>query len=282
MSDYDRYPEIPPDRDSDLVGMENLENADVVLFMAGNQFMVMPELIAAFQQRYPEVEHICYETLPPGLELRQILTGGAVFGGRLLTVVPDVYSSVSVKAMHRLEDEGFIRPGGFQPYLHNRLVLMVPEGNPAGIESIHDLARSDVRISQPDPQYEDIAGHIQEMYRRTAGDDLVQRIMVEKREQGSTRFTIVHHRETPLRLTNGEADVGPVWATEAAHAQKSGLAIDVIEPGAAVDGRDRITYFICRLQNGAHPINGEKFINFVLSPDGQKIFAGHGFLPHAA
>ncbi|EQD69063.1 sulfate-binding protein, partial [mine drainage metagenome] len=40
-------------------------HANLVLFVAGNQFMVMPELISAFKKRYPEVRHVFYETSPP-------------------------------------------------------------------------------------------------------------------------------------------------------------------------------------------------------------------------
>ena len=38
-------PEIPLSRREDLHNLEYAENADLVLFMAGNQFMVMDELI---------------------------------------------------------------------------------------------------------------------------------------------------------------------------------------------------------------------------------------------
>ena len=51
----------------------------LLLFMAGNQFIVMEELLAAFQKEFPDVQKIFYETLPPGLELKQILAGGAIF-----------------------------------------------------------------------------------------------------------------------------------------------------------------------------------------------------------
>ena len=54
-------------------------------------------------------------------------------------------------------------------YLHNRIVLMVPEGNPAGIKSVLDLAKDEIRISQPNPENEDIAKYIIEMYSK-AGD----------------------------------------------------------------------------------------------------------------
>ena len=72
-------PVIPSDREDDLHNLELAHSADLILFMAGNQFMVMEELLLAFQKEFPEVKKIFYETLPPGLELKQILAGGAVF-----------------------------------------------------------------------------------------------------------------------------------------------------------------------------------------------------------
>lgn len=51
-------PIIPPDRSDDLHGLEFAETADLVLFMAGNQFMVMNEIVSAFQAQYPEIKKI--------------------------------------------------------------------------------------------------------------------------------------------------------------------------------------------------------------------------------
>ena len=39
--------------------------ADLVLYLAGNQFMVMEELIRDFQGKHPEVEAVFCETIPP-------------------------------------------------------------------------------------------------------------------------------------------------------------------------------------------------------------------------
>jgi len=52
------------------------------------------------------------------------------------------------------------------------------------------------------------------MYRQAGGDELVHRIMDKKRAEGTTIFTVVHHRETPLRILKKTVDVGPVWATD--------------------------------------------------------------------
>jgi ABC-type molybdate transport system substrate-binding protein len=279
--DKQDLPIIPSDRADDLHNLEIAASADLVLFMAGNQFMAMDELIAGFQQEYPNVKNIFYETLPPGLELKQILSGGAVYKNDIINVSPDIYTSVNQKGMGVLENSGYISNGEYHLYLHNRLTLMVPDGNPAVVTSVSDLGRDDVRVSQPDPASEDIAFHIMNMYRQAGGDKLVRRIMEEKRAEGTTIYTIVHHRETPLRISKKTADAGPVWATEVMHAQKSGLAFEVVEPGEGLDQREHINYYICKLLNAPHPQNAQKFINFILSSPVQQIYQKYGFVPYS-
>jgi ABC-type molybdate transport system substrate-binding protein len=274
-------PIIPSDRADDLHNLEIADSADLVLFMAGNQFMAMDELIAGFQQEYPDVKNIFYETLPPGLELKQILSGGAVYKNDILNVSPDIYTSVNQKGMGVLENSGYISTGDYHLYLHNRLTLMVPEGNPAVVTSVSDLGRDDVRVSQPDPANEDIAFHIMDMYRQAGGDKLVRRIMEEKRAAGTTIYTIVHHRETPLRIAKKTVDAGPVWATEVMHAQNFGLAFEVVEPGEDLDQREHINYYVCKLLNALHPQNAQKFINFILSSPAQQIYQKYGFVPYS-
>jgi ABC-type molybdate transport system substrate-binding protein len=280
MNQKPAYPVIPSERGEDLHNLDYHDTADLVLFMAGNQFMVMETLIAAFQRRHPEIPKIYYETLPPRLELNQILAGGALFRERLIDVVPDVYASVSREAMVQLEEAALLAPEAYHLYLHNRIVLMVPRGNPAGIRSVADLGRGAVRISQPNPEYEDIAHHILRMYRQAGGDSLRRRIMEEKAADGTTLLTVLHHRETPERIIAHEVDAGPVWATEIEHARKKGLPVDLVEPGEALDQRDRIDYYICRLKGAPHPDNAGKFLDFILSDEAQGIYRQYGFVPY--
>jgi len=272
-------PLIPTGRSDDLHNLEIADSADLVLFMAGNQFMAMEKIILAFQDKHPDIKKIFYETLPPGLELKQILSGGAVFKDKTLHGRPDIYTSVNEKGMKILEESGFIKKNDYHLYLHNRLTLMVPKGNPAKIESVLDMGGDNVRISQPDPENEDIAFHIVDMYRQAGGEDLVHRIMEEKRAEGTTIFTIVHHRETPLRILKNTVHVGPVWATEVIHAKSSGLAFDVVEPGEELDQREEINYYICKLSNSPNPENAQKFLDFITSPSAQNIYKKYGFLP---
>ncbi|NOZ69526.1 MAG: ABC transporter substrate-binding protein [Deferribacteres bacterium] len=280
MKDRDgSLPEIPSSRGDDIHNIQYMDSADLVLFMAGNQFMVMDDLLSRFRQIYPDVKRIFYETLPPGLELRQILAGGAVFQDKVIDTVPDIYTSVTEEAMKELSVKG--RVNEYFIYLHNRLALMVSEGNPCNIKSVKDLGRDDIRISQPG-RLEDIAHYITAMYRKAGGDELVRKILEQKKADGTTVFTTVHHRETPQRITRGLADVGPVWATEVVNAQKDGLRVEAVEPGEEFDQRDSVNYFIARLADAPNPGNAEKFLDFIKSPEAQEIYRQHGFVPHFA
>lgn len=273
-------PVIPDERKDDLHNLEYATNADLILFMAGNQFMVMETLVAAFRKRHPHIRKIFYETLPPGLELKQILAGGAFFKNEILSVRPDIYTSVNQKAMQALENRKIIDKDAYCLYLHNRIVLMVPHGNPRRIKGVTDLGNEKIRISQPDPENEDIAYHIMDMYRDAGGEALVDRIMTEKHHRGTTLYTVVHHRETPNWIISGEVDVGPVWATEVIHARNQGLAIDHVEPGADYDQREKINYYACRMNTAPNPENAVLFLSFISGTEAASIYKKFGFLTH--
>ncbi len=270
-------PEIPPTRGDDLHNIEHMNKADLVLFMAGNQFMVMEDLLEEFRKTCPEVREIFYETLPPGLELKQILAGGARFKDTVMDVMPDIYTAVSEDGMKQLSEPGLI--SDYFIYLHNRIVLMVSEGNPCGIKTVKDLGRKDIRISQPGDM-EDISYYITAMYEKAGGSELVKRILEQKKAEGTTIFTVVHHRETPLRIRDGIADAGPVWATEVFNAIKEGLRVEAVEPGKEIDQREEVNYFIARLNKAPNYENADKFLRFIRSGPAQEIYKQYGFVRH--
>ena len=273
------YPTIPDERGDDLHGLENMARAELVIFMAGNQFMAMADLMAAFREAHPDIGPIYYETLPPKMELRQILAGGAMFQGQLIDATADVYTSVSLQGVETLAEAGLVEKDACFVYLRNRIGLMLPAGNPQGIQTVGDLAREGLRISQPSLEHEDIAEHILAMYRQAGGEELARRIIEDKRANGETLLTTVHHRETPERILNGLADVGPVWATEIEHARRSGQPLEGIDVGPELDQRDRVAYYACPLTNGRHQENGRYFLEFLQSIEAQRIYRSYNFTP---
>ncbi len=274
-----QYPTIPDERGDDLHGLKYVNRAELVIFMAGNQFMAMANLMAAFREAHPDIGPIYYETLPPKMELRQILAGGAMFRGELIDAAADVYTSVSYQGVETLAKAGLVDKDACFVYLRNRIRLMVAASNPLGIQTVDDLTCDGLRISQPSPEHEDIAEHILAMYRRAGGENLVQRIMEDKLKRGQTQLTTVHHRETPERILNAQADVGPVWATEIEHARHSGLPLDGVDVGPDLDQRDRVAYYACPLINSANQKNGQRFLEFLQSSEAQRIYRHYSFRP---
>ncbi len=174
----DPYPRIPDKRADDLHSIVDIDRAELVIFMAGNQFMAMDALVAQFRECCPGIGPIYYETLPPKMELRQILAGGAMFRGRLIDAAADVYTSVSIQGVETLAKAGLVDMDACFAYLRNRISFMVSAGNPLAIRTVGDLARAGLLISQPSLEHEDIAAHILAMYRQAGGETLARRITV--------------------------------------------------------------------------------------------------------
>jgi hypothetical protein len=104
--------------------------------------------------------------------------------------------------------------------------------------------------------------------------------MDDKRAEGTTILTVVHHRETPLRIVKGTVDVGPVWATEVVNARKEGLRVEAVESGERLDQRDKVNYFITKLKDASNPESADKFLDFIKSSQAQKIYMRYDFVPH--
>jgi ABC-type molybdate transport system substrate-binding protein len=269
------YPTIPLTRGDDIHNLELMDSADLVLFLAGNQFMAAAKLLREFRKIVPSIHDIYYETLPPGLELKQILAGGAMFGETRLTGRPDVYTSVTEDAMESLISVGRVKE--YSRYLGNRLVLMVAGGNPKGISSLADLGREDIIVSQPG-ELEDIRHYTRQMYTDFGGGELANRIMESKWAEGTTLTTLVHHRETPMSITRGMADTGPVWFTEVLNAKREGLEVEEVEVGPAFDQRNAVNYYCAVLNDAPNPENAELFVQYLKSSTAQEVFRGYGFL----
>ncbi len=249
-------------------------NSDLTLFFNGNQWMVVEKLLAAFRHLYPEIRHIFYETLPPGVLADQIKQGALQMEELLITTPPDVYTA-GREEMEALLREGFIQ--NYKPYARNGLAILVPAANPANIRGLKDLGRPGVRISMPNPAYEGVGRLIVKALEKAGGPELVQQVMEEKVASGETYLTRIHHRETINLLSEGISDAGPVWLSEALYQQKHGKSFDYVTIPAEHDVIGQ--YFIAHVNKTSHhPDAAETFIDFMTSETARKIYADYGFL----
>ena len=265
---------IVPDIDNvpDLHG--EIINPDLVVFFAGNQFMVVSELLEAFKSNLPKYQRIFVETLPPGILAQQIERGSLVVGNLKISLMPDVFTA-GERRIHESKALGWFEETA--PYAKNRLAIMIRKGNPKNIRSLEDLGRPDVRISMPNPNWEGIAENIIKAYNKAGGKKLEETIMVEKVKDRTTFLTHIHHRQTPIRIMTGESDAGPVWWTEAYFQKMIGNPIDLVE----IPAKDNVvgTYVAAKMKNAPRKEAGHDFYQFLKGEKAQLIYKKYGFLP---
>jgi len=243
--------------------------------------MVMEELIKDFQSVNPDIATIYVETIPPGQILNgQILKQGQI-EGQDTAMNPDLFASVNLGHLKKLAELGQMHD--YMIYIHNQLELMVAAGNPKGIKGADDLARDDLVQSHPNPQTEGIFRFYGSAMLKDLG--LYEKVTgnADCREcwaiEGKTWFTSRHHRETPQRIEDGQADVGIVWTTEVIEAKKQGRAIDGVPIPAPLNKQAEALYAIGALASGRNPYNAYRFLSYLASDRAQNIYATYGFVP---
>ena len=259
-------------------------NADLVMYLAGNQFMVMEELLQDFMKKNPGIDSVFCETIPPGQILKgQILKQGEIAGEKI-NQVPDIFASVNLNHLRTLKSKGMMDQ--YMIYIHNKLELMVAAGNPKGIKGAEDLGRDDLVQSHPNPLTEGIfkfygAEMLKDLglYEKVTGGAMCKSCWAVP---GKTWFTSRHHRETPDRIEKGEADVGIVWTTEVVEAKKHGRKIDGVAIPAPLNKADKVGYAIGKLSQAKNQAAADAFLDYIATDEAQQIYAKYGFVPASA
>ena len=257
----------------------DVSDPKLVLYVGGNYFFAMAPLVAAFEQRHPDFKgRIYWETLPPGLLIKQMEAGGTLTSGNMTwTAKPDAYFA-GLRAVEGLIDRGIlIAPAA--PYVTNTLTIMVPAGNPAHVTGLADLGRPDLHLVMPNPAFEGVARQIEASLKKAGGDALATTVYKTKVVDGSAILTRIHHRQTPLFLMQGRAQAGVTWQSEAIFQEQVGHSIGHVDIPAA---QNTTAIYAGAVVNGAaHADAARLWLSFIHSPAALAIFARYGFKPYA-
>lgn len=284
---------IPPNKDNDLrlfyadgrivkgsAALEKMDSdASLTLWLAGNQFFAMEDVIRAYQKENPKAGNVGLITLPPGIILKAINAGGWTYEGKDYRMQPDVYASVQLGHLKTLKAKGTMDK--YLVYTHNALDLIVTKGNPKKIKGIDDLARDDLKIMLPNPLTEGIMTFY-------AKKVLINHKLWDKLSGGkeckscdptpNVHFTSVHHREIPDGLKAGTVDVGIVWATETKNALEEGHQVEAIPLPPADSLIDEVSYAIGILTSARHKDAANAYLSFLQSDLAQEAYAKFGFI----
>ncbi|MDP9329829.1 MAG: molybdate ABC transporter substrate-binding protein [Actinomycetota bacterium] len=176
----------------------------------------------------------------------------------------DVFASASTKWMDDVEQNG---PGvsGRADFAGNRLVVIVPKDDPAGIEKFTDLSKEGVKLVLA------AEGVPVGDYAREALDNAGIAAQADA--------NIVSNEEDAKAVVQkvllGEADAGIVYVTDVTPE----VAPDMRAIAIPDDVNVIATYPIAVVAGSANPDLAKEFEDLVLSSDGQSVLRSHGFLP---
>ena len=161
--------------------------------------------------------------------------------------------------MTRVADAGAL-DGTALPFASNTLQIAVSPGNPLGIERLSDLASSEPIVVLCAPEVPCGAASAAVL---TAAE---ARVTPASEEQNVKAVV------TKVQL--GEADAGLVYATDVLAANGG---IDGVSFDGALSAVNH--YLIGAPTASTNPAAAGQFIDFVRSPEGQRVLSDHGFGP---
>lgn len=264
-------------------GLENvpdihgdINNPQLVVFFAGNQYMLVNQLMKAFIHAHPQYPRVVAFTFPPGRLVTSIDRGnGILLGNMHITLKPDILTAGhgSIMGLQR-KHHWFAHT---EIYARNRLAIMVYKGNPDHVTGLKSLANPRMHICMPNPEWEGIAKHaIIPALKRAGGRQLVDEIYHQKVRYGTTFLTHIHHRQTPIRIMRHQCVAGVVWYTEAYfHADILHHPISIVN---VPHGHNKtVAYTAARLRSAPHRRAAKAFMQFLLSAKAQAIYRHYGF-----
>jgi molybdate transport system substrate-binding protein len=180
-----------------------------------------------------------------------------------------VLASADERNAQTLVDE-CLAPGPITPFAYNELVIVVPAGNPAGIESAADLATSGVRVVTALPDVP-ITRYTTQLLATLAGlegypDGFAQAVTANTvSEEENVRAILT-------RIELGEGDAALVYVTDA-------LSSAAVEMVPLPDEADVLaTYAALGAGTTSQPALAAAFLEFLVGPEAQAILAAHGFV----
>lgn len=200
-----------------------------------------------------------FEAANPGVTIRPIVfDGSSTLVTQLAEGAPaDVFASADETSMARAVEAGLVSADDPVLFARNTLVIAVPVGNPAGVRSLADLARSDLTL---------VLCAI-EVPCGAASQKLLARHAVETApasfEQNVTAVL--------TKVAAGEADAGLVYVTDV----RGRDDVEGIVPDGAQNVANR--YPITALRASANPDAAAAFVAFVTGERGRAILTENGF-----
>ncbi|HET8524765.1 MAG TPA: molybdate ABC transporter substrate-binding protein, partial [Thermomicrobiales bacterium] len=203
------------------------------------------------------------EAAHPNLKITFNFAGSQQLVTQLTEGAPaDVFASANTTQMQDAIDGGVI-DGSPETFVKNQLAIIVPKGNPGGVQNPADLAKKGLKLDLAAPavpvgKYARVA--ICQMGADTAtyGEGFVQKVAANIVSEENNVKAVV----TKIQL--GEADAGIVYTTDVTKEVANDVTVIEIPPAVNVIA----TYPVAAVKGGNTQL-AQAFISYLLGPGGQ-------------
>lgn len=185
----------------------------------------------------------------------------------------DVFASANMKQMNEAVNSGRIDSASVKVFAHNRLVVIFPKENSAGIRSLHDLSNSHLKIVLADkavPVGQYGLEFLEKCNRNAAFDSLFTQ---------SVLSNVVSYEENVKAVLSkvilGEADAGIVYTSDLSKSAEEHVGTLEIPEALNIIAK----YPIAVVHEIPLREEAGKFIQYILSDEGQNILGRFGFIP---
>lgn len=181
----------------------------------------------------------------------------------------DVFASANSKEMDTLIASAFVGNEVAQIFLSNKLVVILPADNPAGIKSLEDLANSGVKIvlAAEEVPVGNYARQSLELMNSLFGADYKNQVLANVVSNEDNVKQVV------AKIQLGEADAGIVYTSDAVAAPE----LQTIEIPTELNVIAK--YPLAPLLESTNVDLAQAFVAYVLSADGQAVLQKWGFGP---
>lgn len=215
-----------------------------------------------------------FESQHPGVKIIFNFAGSQQLAQQLLHGAPaDVFASANPDQMQVVVANHRIDSGKVQLFAHNRLVIIFPKDNPAGIKTLEDLTKPGLQLVLAAPEVP-VGGYSQVFLKKASqasylGQDYKDQVLKNVVSyEDNVRFVLA-------KVALGEADAGIVYTSD--------INGDNGKKVGQVDIPDNLnviaSYPISAISDSSLPGLANAFVEFVLSKSGQTTLSQYGFIP---
>jgi molybdate transport system substrate-binding protein len=211
-----------------------------------------------------------FEAANPGVTTTFNFAGSQALRTQIEEGAPaDVFASANAKEMDTLVTDGLVTKDTPENFLTNKLVVVLPANNPAGLEQLEDLSKPGIKLVLAAEEVP--VGK----YARQALDSMNGQLGSDFRDK--VLANVVSNEDNVKQVVSkvqlGEADAGIVYTSDAVAAPD----LKTIEIPAELNVIAK--YPIAALSKSANSDLAKAFTDYVLSPEGQAVLQKWGFAP---